>query len=167
MWHHVVHVLYSRHKYDTPHRWPLRLIVSGSILSLSSASPFKAIGRGRMSWSLCLSSRLELAQPPAPRVSRTYPTHSLRATGKLRMCYRWRAPCCRRAPCRRHPRVVLSSARATASEPRVASELCAADELRTSDLRGIELCVDEPRFAQAARRYCAKSTCYKCIFQVF
>jgi hypothetical protein len=35
----------------------------GSISSLSSASPFKATGRERMSWSLCISSSLELAQP--------------------------------------------------------------------------------------------------------
>jgi hypothetical protein len=56
----------------------------------------------------------------------------------------------------------LSSARAAVAEPRVAGELHAANELRTGDLRGIglradiELRVDEPRFAQEARKCCAE-----------
>jgi hypothetical protein len=55
----------------------------------------------------------------------------------------------------------LSFAWAAANNPRVAGELCAteiraANELCTGDLHDIELCVDEPRFAQAARRCCAE-----------
>jgi hypothetical protein len=56
----------------------------------------------------------------------------------------------------------LSSSNAAVSEPRVVDKLCAADELRTGDLHGIklradvELRVDEPRFAQVARRCCTE-----------
>jgi hypothetical protein len=99
MWPHIVHVLYLPHKYQIPIKWSLRHILSYFISSLSLVSPFKATGRrGRMS--------LELAQRPALRVSRPYPTRSLHTIGKLRTRCRWRAPCCRRAPRRRHPRVV-------------------------------------------------------------
>jgi hypothetical protein len=61
----------------------------------------------------------------------------------------------------------LSSTRTAASEPHVAGELYAteiraANELRTGGLHGIELRagielrIDEPRFAQATRRCCIK-----------
>ena len=159
--------------YDTPIRywWPLRFILYGSISSLSPSSLHSKQQGDEGCRVACASPpRLELTQPPVPRVSRPYPTCPLRPASKVcaaievrARCHQ-RASCCRRAPRRQNLGVVAKlSARAAARELCVAGELYvaairAANELRTGNLRGIELRagvelrVNEPQFAQAARR---------------
>ena len=74
----------------TPVRWPLKLILSDSILYLSLPSLHSKQQGEEGYHEACASPPcLELTQPPALRESWPYPTHSLRAAGKL--CERYRA----------------------------------------------------------------------------
>jgi hypothetical protein len=63
------------------------------------------------------------------------------------------------------PTSIIASSQSSACV--AAGELCATDELRNGNLCGIELCIDEPRFAQIARRCYAESAYCKRMFQVF